>query len=237
MGNVAALGAKHARGRVLVVSGLAAEARIAAGLGTQTFSFGGFAARLEAELVAALREGAAGVLSFGIAGGLVPGLAPGAVVLADRILSADETHSCDPFWLQRLADKLPRATRAAIFGAEKAIAHAPEKARLAERTGAVAVDMESHIAARCAAKHNAPFAAIRVVADPVGRSLPPAALVGMGADGRADIFAVRRSLTAKPRQLPSLLRTALDAKRAFDVLKICRRALDEDFCLFLPTAA
>ncbi len=172
------------------------------------------------------------MLSFGIAGGLSPGLAPGTIVLGERIVSADDHIACHPGWLETLARKLPTAARAAIFGAEAPVATARDKARLAARTGALVVDMESHIAARWAARHGMPFAAIRVVSDPGERSLPPAALVGMRADGTADILAVLRSLATTPRQLPSLLRTALEAKRALDGLKHCRRILGDDFCFF-----
>ncbi len=228
MGDVAG-GALAGPPRLLVVSGLRAEARIAAGPRTLTFCSGGFAARLEAEIAAALQDGAAGVLSFGVAGGLAPGLAPGAIVLGNRIVSEGENFACDPGWLQTLAGRLPRAARGAIFGSDAPVAHAAQKAELAARTGALAVDMESHFAARWAARYGAPFVAIRVVADPVGRSLPSAALAGMRDDGTADMSAVIRSLAAEPAQLPLLMRTALDAKRAFDGLKACRRALGDDF--------
>jgi hopanoid-associated phosphorylase len=231
VGDLASLSPRRGRG-LLVVSGLAAESRIAAGPRIQTFSFGGASALLEEKLAAALRDGAAGVLSFGVAGGLAPGVAPGAVVLGETIICGGERIACDPGWLRSLTERLPGATRAPIFGADAAVARAPDKARLAANTGAAAVDMESHIAARWAARHGARFAAIRVIADPLAHSLPPAALVGMRADGTTDIYAVLRSLGATPRQLPALLQTALGAKRAFDGLKSCRRALGDDFGLF-----
>jgi len=103
------------------------------------------------------------------------------------------------------------------------------KASLGTETGAVAVDMESHVVARLAAQHGVPFAAVRIISDPVERSLPPAALVGMRSDGKADIPAVLRSLWRKPLQLPPLLQTAMDARLAFASLKQCRPSLGEDF--------
>ena len=231
MGDVAG-GAPARPPRLIVVSGLKAEARIAAGPRTLTFCSGGFAARLESEIAAALNDGAAGVLSFGVAGGLAQGLAPGAIVLGNRIVAEGQSFACDPGWLRTLADLLPTAARGAIFGSNAAIAQLTKKAELAARTGALAVDMESHFAARWAACHGAPFAAIRAVADPAGRSLPPAALAGLRDDGTADLLAVLRSLAATPWQLPSLVRTALDARRAFDGLEACRRAAGDDFGFF-----
>ena len=44
--------------------------------------------------------------------------------------------------------------------------------RLHQKTGAVAVDMESHIVAGVAGKHAIPMAAIRVVTDPAVRACP-----------------------------------------------------------------
>ena len=45
------------------------------------------------------------------------------------------------------------------------------------------------------------FAAVRVVIDPAYRPLPQAALVGMRSDGKADVWAVARSLLRQPRQI------------------------------------
>ena len=214
---------------LLVVCGLAAEARIAKGPGNWALCAGRVTAAEEQALATALGAGGAGVLSFGIAGGLSSGLAPGDIVLADSVVSEDGRFVCDPPWLQRLAVRLPTARQAPLFGAAAPVATSADKLRLAERTGAVAVDMESQIAARWAARYGVPLAVLRIVADSVERTLPPAALVGMRPDGSTDIGAVLRSLAAAPGQLPALVRTALDAKRAFDELKRSRSALGDRF--------
>jgi adenosylhomocysteine nucleosidase len=218
--------------RLLVVSGLAAEAKIAATGRHATLCGGGNIARLEAEIIAAFRDGVVGIVSFGIAGGLVPNLPAGAVVLAKSVMSKGDRHHCDPVWLRRLGQRLPAASNAVIFGADAPLGDRRRKATLGTETGAVAVDMESHIVARLAARHGVPFAAVRIISDPVERSLPPAAMAGMRSDGKADIPAVLRSLWRKPRQLPPLLRTALDARLAFASLRQCRPSLGDDFCFY-----
>ena len=218
--------------RLLVVSGLAAEAKIAASGRHATLCGGGNIARLEAEIIAAFREGVAGIVSFGIAGGLAPNLPTGAVVLAQSVMSKGDRYLCDPQWLRRLRQRLPAAANADIFGADAPLADRRRKASLGTETGAVAVDMESHIVARLAVRHGVPFAAVRIISDPVERSLPPAALVGMRSDGKADVPAVLRSLWRKPRQLRPLVRTAMDARLAFASLKQCRPSLGEDFCFY-----
>jgi hypothetical protein len=100
-----------------------------------------------------------------------------------------------------------------------------EKRRLHEQTGAVAVDTESHVAARIAAAYRIPFAVCRAVIDPAHRELPPAAVVGLRHDGPPDVVAVFSSLVRQPRQLPALARTALDARIAGAALRCGRRLL------------
>jgi hypothetical protein len=88
--------------------------------------------------------------------------------------------------------------------------------------------MESHIAAKIAARYGVPFAACRVIIDPAERTLPPAALVGMRADGRPDVLAVIRSLCQQPRQVFALLRVVADARAARSALFRGRRRLGEN---------
>lgn len=210
---------------VVAVTGLLAEARIAAGPGVVTVAGGGDAARLALVLQAALSRGARAVISFGIAGGLRPDLRPGCTLIGMGIAGQDTWFESDRTWVARLAQLLPEAELADISGVDRAVCGVADKRALRSRTGAVAVDMESHVAARLAAQHGIPFAAVRVVADPAARAVPKAAAVGMRPDGTADVGAVLRALAANPRELPGLIRTAFDAQAAFAALRRCRRSL------------
>ena len=78
--------------------------------------------------------------------------------------------------------------------------------------------MESHVAARVAARHALPFMAIRAISDTASETLPPAALVGMNPDGSMALGSVLRSLARHPAQLPALIRTGRSAEAAFGVL-------------------
>lgn len=216
---------------VLLVTGLLAEARIAAGAGAVSVAGGGDPSRLAERLEAALARGVRAVISFGIAGGLEPGLKPGSIVVARSVYGGGFRTEAASALVLRLSSALPHARVADIVGVDAAVAGADEKAALHRTTGAVTVDMESHVAARGAAAHGVPFAALRVVADPAERTLPPAALVGMRPDGRADIAAVLRSLRRRPRQLPGLIRAGLDARVALAALRASRRDLDGLFDL------
>src|SRR5437868_9959198 len=102
-----------------------------------------------------------------------------------------------------------------------------EKRLLHAQTGAAAVDMESHIAARIAAAHRVPFVACRAIIDAADKRLPPAALIGLRPDGTADIVAVFRSVVQQPGQLPTLVRTAIDSRIAGAALRRGRQLLGE----------
>jgi hypothetical protein len=106
-----------------------------------------------------------------------------------------------------------------MLGSDTMIADAGAKAAAHAATGALAVDMESHIAAAVAQRHSLPFAVARVVSDAADRSLPKAAQAGMAADGSMDIVAVLKALAADPRQLPALMRVGAEAGKAFRELR------------------
>jgi adenosylhomocysteine nucleosidase len=203
----------------LAVTGLAAEARVAAGPGIEVISSGGSIARLEADLNRAVARNVSAIISFGIAGGLAPNLPPGSALVARRIITeSGERFDSDRAWSQRLSAILGGVPIVDIAGVDTAVTDPHKKRALHADTGASAVDMESHVAARVAHAHGLPFAAFRVIADPAERYLPHAAVVGMGPDGSLALGALLRSLLREPRQLPQLARTALDAGAAFSAL-------------------
>jgi hopanoid-associated phosphorylase len=210
---------------VLAVTGMNAEARIALGNGVATLAGGGDPARLALLLQGALARGAKAVISFGIAGGLAPGLKPGTTIIARSVDDGENVTMTDPIWLKRLSGALPHAQIADIAGVDQMVVGRDGKESLHRSTGAVAVDMESHIAARLAALHCVPFAVLRTIADPAERSLPHAATVGMRPDGSTDVRAVLRSLSRRPADVPALIRTALDARAAFLALQRSRKLL------------
>ncbi|HEY8609977.1 MAG TPA: hopanoid-associated phosphorylase [Roseomonas sp.] len=202
---------------ILAATGLLREARILASPEVQVVPGGGDHARLEAEL-GRFAKGARGIISIGIAGALAPGLQPGDWVVADVILAGGRRILTDPAWAERLSARLPGARKGPILGADTMVAEAAGKAALHAETGALAVDMESHVTARVALRHGLPLAAARVVSDGAHRTLPPAARVGMRPDGGMDLPAVLRSLLAQPFQLPTLILTGMEAERAFRAL-------------------
>jgi hypothetical protein len=190
---------------ILVATGMMPEAKLMQAPGMTVIAGGGEAARLERELEAAAGE-ARLILSSGLAGALDPKLKPG-----DVVLDGPATL------LERLRSALPGAHVGAVLGSDVAIGSVTAKAE-ARRGGAIAVDMESHIARRVADRHGLPCLIARVISDGAQDELPPAALVGMKPDGGIALGAVLASLARHPGQLPALIRTGRDAQRAFRAL-------------------
>jgi adenosylhomocysteine nucleosidase len=263
-----------------VITGLAAEARVANAPEAITIVGAGRGDRLAADIEMAIAQGARRLLSFGIAGALAPGLQPGDLVVAQGVFDGERRLACDADWvaamLERLAPsslraersnpeieavaRLPRrdgrghTTEVTIFGllrsarndgwrpirelafvapdiagVETPLASVAAKAALYAATNAAAVDMESAIVARTAARHGLPFAILRAIADPAQRPLPPAALAAMRADGGVALGAVLGALAQSPGQLPDLVRLGLDTRRALSSLVRARALLGADF--------
>ena len=198
---------------MIVVVGLAFEARIAAGPGIRVIC-GGDGRDLVDSLHRSIALGRCGLMSFGVAGGLASELRPGTCVVASEIVDGDERLPTDRAWSQRLLRAHPDAVHGAMAGVSAAVAEPGAKRALHAATGAVAVDMESHLVARVAAAHGLPMVAVRVVTDPAERTLPPSALAGVRADGTTDVAAVMRSILRRPQDIPALVRVALDTRTA-----------------------
>lgn len=203
---------------VVAVTGLRFEARIAAGHGVTSIAGGGDRARINAALDRALAQGAGALISFGIAGGLSRAAPPGTWLIADTVISRATRWTTHAGWADALARSLPGALRGGVAGTDALVDAPGDKHALGLVSGALAVDTESHVVAAFAAAHGLPFAVFRVVADPAGRALAPAACVGMRSDGTIDSRAVFGSLLRRPGQLPLLLRNALDTRHALRAL-------------------
>jgi hypothetical protein len=185
--------------KILIATGLAREARLMAGPGVAVIAGGGDGARLERELEEAC-PGADLILSSGLAGGLEP-----------RLVAGDLVFDGPRSLVEQLRAMAPWAHVGKVLGSDSAIASVAGKAE-AHRSGAVAVDMESHIARRVAARRGLPCLTARVISDAAGEALPPAALAGMSPNGEIDVARVVQSLARDPAQLPALIRTARTAR-------------------------
>jgi adenosylhomocysteine nucleosidase len=115
-----------------------------------------------------------------------------------------------------------RVVRGGLAGVEQVVAARSVKAALRLETGAAAVDMESHIAAAYAAEARLPFAALRVIADPASRALPPLAVAAIKPNGDIDLLKVLSGVARNPMVLRALVSTGIDFNRALRSLRGCR---------------
>lgn len=218
---------------VLVVTGMAAEARLAAGPGVTTVMAGGNPTRLRSLLHARVQPDCRAVISIGIAGGLDPSLEPGDVIVATGVAAPDRRHAASSIVAHRLAARLSdhpkRVIMADVAGVDSAVVTPGAKRALRKATGALAVDMESHVAAAFAAQHGLPFAAVRVVCDPAHRGLPDLVATALRPDGEVSLCGVFRSLWQRPVQLFAMPRLARDAAEGFRALRRCRDLLGHGF--------
>ncbi len=180
-------------------------------------------------LPVAVRGGCRSIISFGVAGGLAPDLNPGDCIIASGIIDYPTLRPTDPLWSTKLLELIPDARHGAILGVSAVVSDPGDKRRLAERTGAIAVDMELHLVARLAASHGLSFAAVRVVIDPANRIVPPAALLAMAPGGATDVSAMLWEILTRPSQLATLMRIVADAYAARAALVRLRRVLGPDF--------
>ncbi|MDB5737081.1 MAG: hopanoid-associated phosphorylase [Sphingomonas bacterium] len=225
---------------ILIATGMKREAKVLAREGVSVVVGGTDPERLEAELEAGVAAGATAILSIGLAGALAPMLKVGDWVVgtiaptgmqrrewsvgagASRPASAPKPLP-EPTsrwkqgaggWIDRLAKILPGAVVGRVHADGRMIGEAARKAALQIETRALAVDMESHVAARVAQRHGLPFAVARVISDAASRTLPRAAQVAMAPDGGVRIGAILLAILKRPWQLPALIGVALDAGRA-----------------------
>jgi adenosylhomocysteine nucleosidase len=124
------------------------------------------------------------VIAAGFCGALTPHLVVGDVVTSPRIVTVNEL-----------------------------VATPEAKRRLADRTGAEAVDMESAEVAAVCAEHGVPFLAVRAVSDDVETALSPE-LVQLLSGGRVSPWKATWALMQRPSLLGEFRRLARDTKIA-----------------------
>jgi len=193
------------------LAGLTAETALLKHTGHLAEAGGGTPAGAAAAVQRLIGQGATAIISFGLAGGLRPGLAPGTLIIPAVILDGADRLPTDA----ALSAALGGATGHIITGAATIIATAAAKAALFAATGADAVDLESVAAARA----GLPFAALRAIADPAERDLPPAALTALKPGGQIDLVRILLNVLANPVQIPALIRVGQDTEQAKQTLK------------------
>ena len=167
-----------------ILCGIEAEAAIARKVANADVACAGArpqkARWLARELV---KRGAKRLMSFGIAGGLEPGLPIGSMIIGAQVAAFDGIWACDSPWVGELMQKFPQAHCGGVWGSETIISTAREKRTLYEKSRCLIVDMESQCAAQIAAEAKLPLAVLRVVCDSADMDVPPVVMAAIAEDG------------------------------------------------------
>ena len=125
------------------------------------------AAHAERAAEALVQLGVKVLVSWGCAGGLVGDVEAGSLLVPTKVKDADGVElTVDVLWRNNLLQALQMPADARpIVESRITVNSTTEKRRLAESSGAVAVDMESAAILRVAQRHNLPGLVLRVVAD------------------------------------------------------------------------
>jgi len=187
------------------------------------------AARTARQLV---DQGARGLISWGLAGGLEPQLGPGSVLVPKRVIGPDGTvRSTDLRWQGRLVEVLGaefEVHEGDLLGSLQVLESPRQKARLALACGGAAVDMESAAIGGVAVEASVPFVVLRVVADCLIDTLPRGVSGWVTPDGQTRLAPVLAALL-RPSQWGPLARLATRYRAA-------HRTLDKLALKLVPAA-
>jgi adenosylhomocysteine nucleosidase len=126
---------------------------------------------------------------------------------------------------QRRDDGRGSAKIGVVLGLDRMLSSPQEKSAAFARSGALAIDMESHHVAHAAADCGLPFVAIRAISDQAHEVLPAVMAGFVDAEGQTKMSAVLAALILGRVTLSELLQVGRASKRAHHALFRCRGAL------------
>jgi hopanoid-associated phosphorylase len=166
-----------------------------------------------------VKKGITGLISFGIAGGLEPGLPIGSVIIGTHVASVDGATACDAEWVSQLMQAVPEAHCGGVWGSECLIPTAKDKRALYEKSRCLIVDMESQCAAQISAEAELPLAVLRVVCDSSDMDVPPVVMAAIDEDGGIHVAKALWNILRYPRQIPALIHVGKGTGKALKILR------------------
>lgn len=149
------------------------------------------------------------VLLYGFAGGLDPRWSVGSVFWANTLLRADRETIAAAGRPVGMLDPL-----APLLTVDALVTSPEDKARLGDRSGAAAVDMESWVVAELCQAAHVPLYVLRAISDARDDALDPGLVGIVGADGSVSYRAAAAAALRNPMVLRAFAKSLRDSRRA-----------------------
>lgn len=144
------------------------------------------------------------IVSAGFCGALVPGMKVGDIVVANQIATiADDLVTVD---IGMTTDSARGLHVGRTLTVDKIVRQVSEKQALAEQSGAIAIDMETHAIACVCRERKTKFMAVRAVSDDLSTDLPAEVMSLVGDTGAVRIGAVIGALWKRPSSYKDMWR-------------------------------
>jgi adenosylhomocysteine nucleosidase len=174
-----------------------------------------------------IAEGATALVSWGFAAALDHRLNAGSLILPEHIIGASgEIHAVSAEWHRSLCQSLSsqRAVHTnALVESDDIVRTPAEKRALAQRTQAIATDMESAAQAKRANESRLPFIAIRAIVDTVSTELPRNILEALDPQGNIRIWELFTSAYLQPTDWIKIVQLGILSNAAQRSLKKVRK--------------
>jgi len=163
-----------------------------------------------------------GLVSWGVAGAIDSSVNSGDLIIADSIISHNKTYLVSTEWKNKLLRHMQKSSNQLLNGniasSKEICATTKEKENLLQRTGALAVDMESAAIAEVSRDNKLDFLVIRTIADQANASIPEAVLKHTDNLGNPKLLKFILSCITKPMQIRDLAILAKNYNKALKTL-------------------
>jgi adenosylhomocysteine nucleosidase len=156
------------------------------------------------------------IISTGFCGALTSDMSIGQIVVGNKIVSSTGDELAVDIGMQSDLTRGLHVGR--ILTVDHMVRTIAEKQQLAEQTGAIAVDMETHAVASVCRERKTRFLAVRSISDDLSSDLPSEVLSLVGETGVVRMGAVVGALWKRPSSLKDMWRLREQAMIAGDKL-------------------
>ena len=162
------------------------------------------------------------LISWGVAGAINKSVNSGDIILANSIINQDNRYPISEDWLSRVSEHLRQSSDRVLSGditsSSEICASTTDKLHLLQKTGALAVDMESAAIAETATANKLDFLVLRAISDNADTSIPEVVLKHTDNLGQPRIFKFVLCCILKPNQIRKISSLATGYKKGLTSL-------------------